>query len=136
MEARVVRILHVFDWNNSGQATHLQPSRFHLSLTNAIHKGLTETVYSADCSNWYMGDFGRNAASWPGLARDFWIATFFPDWSAFNMSGGSSFWPVFALKRKVRSISGSTWLLLLLVGGATIAQGYGRNFRTSATRWL
>ena len=87
--------------------------------TNAIHRGLTETVFSADCSNWYMGDFGRNAASWPGLARDFWIATYFPDWSAFNMYGGSPFWRVFALKRKLSLISTSTWIFLLMVGGAS-----------------
>lgn len=92
--------------------------------TNAIHKGLTETVYSADCSNWYMGDFGRNAASWPGLARDFWVATFFPDWSAFNMSGGTSFWRLSQFRRKIRSFVGGTWFLLLLVSGATITRYY------------
>ncbi|KAF2095664.1 monooxygenase [Rhizodiscina lignyota] len=73
--------------------------------TNAIHSGLQNTVFAGDCSNWYMGDFGRNAASWPGLARSFWMATFFPDWAAFNMSGGSSLWPLFAFKRWLRTMS-------------------------------
>ena len=83
--------------------------------TNVIHAGLRNTVFAADCSNWYIGDFGRNAASWPGLARTFWMATYFPDWSAFNMSGGSMFWPLFALKRRLRNMS-STARLLLFAG--------------------
>ncbi|KAF2968628.1 hypothetical protein GQX73_g4995 [Xylaria multiplex] len=67
--------------------------------TNAIHTKLTNTVFAGDCSNWYIGDYGRNAASWPGLARSFWFRTYFPDWSAFNMSGGSRWWPIYAAKR-------------------------------------
>ncbi|KIV99420.1 uncharacterized protein PV09_08958 [Verruconis gallopava] len=63
-------------------------------MTNAIHEGLSNTVYAGDCSNWYFNKYGRNAASWPGLARSFWAATYFPDWSAFNMTGGSWFWPL------------------------------------------
>lgn len=71
------------------------------TTTNAIHKQLADTVFSADCSNWYIGQFGRNAASWPGLARDFWFSTYFPDWSAFNTAGGSALWPVYALRRLI-----------------------------------
>ncbi|KAI0873003.1 monooxygenase [Hypoxylon argillaceum] len=83
--------------------------------TNAIHTELTNTVFAGDCSNWYIGDYGRNAASWPGLARAFWFRTYFPDWSAFNMSGGSSWWPVYAVKRMVTNNVTPITIFLLLV---------------------
>ena len=67
--------------------------------TQAIHAGLSKTVFAGDCSNWYIGAHGRNAASWPGLARSFWFKTYFPDWSAFNMAGGSRWWRLNALRR-------------------------------------
>lgn len=67
--------------------------------TQAIHLGLGKTVFAGDCSNWYIGAHGRNAASWPGLARSFWWKTYFPDWSAFNMDGGSRWWRLNALRR-------------------------------------
>lgn len=73
--------------------------------TNAIHQQLSNTVFAGDCSNWYMGEFGRNAASWPGLARSYWFRTFFPEWSAFNMTGGSALWPLYATWRMVRNAS-------------------------------
>ena len=60
--------------------------------TNQIHEKLKSSVFSGDCSNWYIGDFGRNVASWPGLAIEFWIATLFPDSNAFIKSGGSHSW--------------------------------------------
>lgn len=70
--------------------------------TQAIHAGLGKTVFAGDCSNWYIGAHGRNAASWPGLARSFWWKTYFPDWSAFNMVGGSRWWRLNALRRSLR----------------------------------
>lgn len=69
------------------------------TTTQKTHQGLTATVFAGDCSNWYIGEFGRNAASWPGYARTFWMATYFPNWQAFNMKGGSRLWPLRALKR-------------------------------------
>lgn len=73
--------------------------------TQLVHIGLAKTVFSGDCSNWYIGEFGRNAASWPGLARDFWLATLFPDWTAFNLVGGSKAWRFNALWRRIKSHS-------------------------------
>ncbi|KAI1488826.1 monooxygenase [Biscogniauxia mediterranea] len=81
--------------------------------TNAIHRELANTVFAGDCSNWYIGDYGRNAASWPGLARSFWWATYFPDWSAFNITGTSVWWPFYAALRTFRSISTPIKILLL-----------------------
>lgn len=67
--------------------------------TNAIHENLASSVFAGDCSNWYIGDYGRNAASWPGLARSYWARTYFPEWSAFNMKGGSPLWPLYTAYR-------------------------------------
>ena len=73
------------------------------SETNAIHQQLQNTVFSGDCSNWYIGDYGRNAASWPGMARGFWFRTMFPEWSAFNMTGGNGWWRLRQILRQVKS---------------------------------
>jgi cation diffusion facilitator CzcD-associated flavoprotein CzcO len=81
--------------------------------TNAIHKQLTDTVFAGDCSNWYIGNYGRNAASWPGLARTYWAATFFPKWSAFNMSGGSPLWPFYRMARWLTTLSPYTKALIV-----------------------
>lgn len=62
------------------------------SATQNVHHELVATVFAGDCSNWYIGTHGRNAASWPGLAREFWLVTYFPDWKSFNMSGGTKMW--------------------------------------------
>jgi hypothetical protein len=80
--------------------------------TNSIHAELTSTVFAGDCSNWYIGKYGRNAASWPGFARSYWFRTLFPDWSAFNMVGGSMLWPFYRLRRLAGSLSPLTQALL------------------------
>ncbi|KAJ3469635.1 hypothetical protein MRS44_003700 [Fusarium solani] len=74
--------------------------------TNQIHQKLKSSVFSGDCSNWYIGDYGRNVASWPGLAIEFWIATLFPDKNAFVKSGGSRSWLSKGLVRNVRQYGG------------------------------
>ncbi|KAI1102681.1 hypothetical protein F4804DRAFT_312216 [Jackrogersella minutella] len=91
--------------------------------TNAIHKELTNTVFAGDCSNWYIGDYGRNAASWPGLARTYWFRTYFPDWNAFIFNGGSALWPLHAARRNVTTLSPLT--KTLIVFGAIVA--FNRN---------
>ncbi|KAF2481593.1 monooxygenase [Neohortaea acidophila] len=94
------------------------------STTQKIHEGLAATVFAGDCSNWYIGKHGRNTASWPGLARSFWLATYFPDWKAFNMQGGSKFWPLRALERKLRFFSSGNatakWLAFLIATGIIV----------------
>lgn len=93
--------------------------------TNTIHKQLSDTVFSADCSNWYIGKFGRNAASWPGLARSFWFATYFPDWEAFNLAGGSKLWPLYAGRRWVRTAGTIPKALVILAVAAAAARTRG-----------
>lgn len=119
------------------------------AATQKIHQGLTASVFAGDCSNWYIGDYGRNAASWPGLARTFWLATYFPDWKSFNMIGGSRFWPLVALKRwmaaLLRTPSSSLTLSAILVatvltvrdhqGGAHVAGILSNSFAGVAQRF-
>jgi hypothetical protein len=83
--------------------------------TNNIHSQLQRTVFAGDCSNWYIGKYGRNAASWPAKAARFWLATYFPDWSAFSWSGGSVLWPVYAVRRWV-AVHVRLWKVLVAVG--------------------
>lgn len=94
--------------------------------TNAIHKELSNTVFSGDCSNWYIGKFGRNAASWPGMARSYWAATYFPDWSAFNLIGGSRLWPLYTVRRWLVNAGVLTKVLLILGVAAAAARSGGR----------
>lgn len=92
--------------------------------TNAIHQELNSTVFAGDCSNWYIGEWGRNAASWPGLAMSFWWATFTPRFEDFNMSGTSPWWPMYALSRAVRNASVTAKVTLL---GAVLLGLSGRH---------
>lgn len=92
--------------------------------TQKTHQGLEATVFAGDCSNWYIGKFGRNAASWPGYARTYWMATYFPDWNAFNMKGGSQFWPLRTIRRWLKAwVFSRASLSLLLLLSATVAVG-------------
>lgn len=70
--------------------------------TNEVHQRLKGSVFSGNCTNWYIGEFGRNAASWPGLAIEYYFATLFPDWTAFNMKGGSKLWLINYLRRWIQ----------------------------------
>src|SRR5690242_18627135 len=38
---------------------------------NDIHSQLNGSVFQAGCSNWYINEYGRNAASWPGYASTY-----------------------------------------------------------------
>jgi hypothetical protein len=88
--------------------------------TNKIHQNLRNSVFAGQCSNWYIGDFGRNAAPWPGLAASFWAKTYFPDWSAFQLQGGSKLWRLNAVSRWIRTMSTASKVLALLVGTAAV----------------
>ena len=98
--------------------------------TQAVHEGLKKTVFSGDCSNWYIGDHGRNAASWPGRAISFWWKTVRPDWKAFNMEGGSNFWRLKALQRDVTQHAG------LLAGAAALLAAAQFSAPSTFSRYL
>lgn len=90
--------------------------------TQLVHEGLRKTVFSGDCSNWYIGDYGRNAASWPGRAISFWWKTVNPDWTAFNFVGGSKFWRLKQLTRKMRDNYGLAAGAVVLAVAASSVQ--------------
>lgn len=87
--------------------------------TNDIQNRLRDSVFSGKCTSWYIGEFGRNAASWPGLAIEFWLATLMPDRNSFLMKGGSKIW---RLKSFWRTIGGA-WSLLGMASVAALAYG-------------
>ncbi|KAI9166333.1 FAD-binding monooxygenase-like protein 5 [Paramyrothecium foliicola] len=89
--------------------------------TNDIHLKLRNSVFAGKCTNWYIGDFGRNTASWPGMAIEFWIATLIPNREAFISTGGSKIW---FLKSFKRWIMGSSLIYATLSSGLAV---YGLN---------
>jgi hypothetical protein len=53
---------------------------------NALQKELRGTVWqSGACTNWYLNKFGRNTASFPGFASDFWKTCFWVKWKDFDI---------------------------------------------------
>ncbi|KAF2111919.1 hypothetical protein BDV96DRAFT_526304 [Lophiotrema nucula] len=86
---------------------------------NSIHAQLKGSVFQAGCSNWYINEFGRNAASWPGYASTYWKETCIPRFGVFRYEGGSSLWFLRTLSRWIRTTSGTTYglgVLLVLAG--------------------
>ncbi|KAJ5199110.1 hypothetical protein N7491_000327 [Penicillium cf. griseofulvum] len=67
--------------------------------TISLQGQLKGTVFAGDCSNWYINEFGRNAASWPARAAFFWLETFWPNWKAFTWKDGSATWPLYRFAR-------------------------------------
>lgn len=89
--------------------------------TNDIHLKLRNSVFAGKCTNWYIGDFGRNAASWPGMAIEFWLATLFPDRKAFVWEGGNKLWFLKSFRRWLHGL-GPIFTIL-----ASTAAVYGLN---------
>lgn len=89
---------------------------------NEIQGQLQGSVFAAGCSNWYINDFGRNAASWPGYASTFWKETLIPRWGILVKSGGSRLWLFNRLKRGVRSVNSFAFLAIVLLSFTGIAR--------------
>lgn len=85
-----------------------------IQFVNRTHAQLQGSVFAAGCTNWYINEFGRNAASWPGLASAFWRTAYFPNFQHYNMKPSSKFWILHTIKRwLVNSGYGKTQLVLL-----------------------
>lgn len=82
---------------------------------NSIHGQLEGSVFSAGCSNWYINEHGRNAASWPGYASTFWKETLVPRFGVFKYNGGTSSWPLRMVLRWFRTASRWTWTALTML---------------------
>ncbi|KAJ5110125.1 hypothetical protein N7532_002770 [Penicillium argentinense] len=70
--------------------------------TISLQEKLKGTVFAGDCSNWYINEYGRNAASWPAKATLFWLETYLPNWNAFIWKNGSASWPLYRFSRWLR----------------------------------
>lgn len=93
--------------------------------TNLVQMRLKNTVFAGDCSNWYIGKHGRNAASWPAKAAVMWFETYFPDWRAFTWKGGGLLWPFYRLQRLMKVHSWTVKLCVLLAGLAVFSLSRG-----------
>ncbi|OAG11152.1 monooxygenase [Paraphaeosphaeria sporulosa] len=81
---------------------------------NSIHQQLQGSVFDAGCSNWYINEHGRNAASWPGYASMFWRETWVPRFGVFAKSGGDNKWVLRRMWRWLRTMGWSGRVLALL----------------------
>jgi hypothetical protein len=81
---------------------------------NRIHHQLKGSVFAAGCSNWYINEFGRNAASWPGYASTYWKEALIPRWGVFDQSGGEKSWFLNALRRWFRTMSPMTYTFVAI----------------------
>ncbi|RDW76948.1 hypothetical protein BP6252_05001 [Coleophoma cylindrospora] len=83
-----------------------------------VQKLLAGSVFSAGCSNWYINSAGKNSASWPGYAYDFWRETLFPRYTDFRLEGGSRLWVLRSAYRQLASLlfSKPSLFLFLTVG--------------------
>ena len=95
-----------------------------MQFVNNTHAQLQGSVFAAGCTNWYINEFGRNAASWPGLASAFWKTAYFPKFQHYNMRPSSKFWMVNTLKRWVLTWGNVKTQLMVL--GALLALLHSR----------
>lgn len=94
--------------------------------TISLQEKLKGTVFAGDCSNWYINQYGRNAASWPAKAALFWLETYLPNWNAFIWdNNGSIYWPLFRFARWLKM--GSCFLYsraaIVAVAAVVLTQG-------------
>ncbi|KAK4053943.1 hypothetical protein OIO90_003780 [Microbotryomycetes sp. JL221] len=68
----------------------------------SVQIGLKGTVWEAGCANWYLNEWGRNTASYPGYASSYWFETFFPNSQDFEYRNKSLFWPIRAVVYRIR----------------------------------
>jgi hypothetical protein len=103
---------------------------------NDIHRQLKGSVFEAGCSNWYINEHGRNAASWPGYASTYWKETCIPHPGVFVKKGGSMLWFFRTLSRWLRTTSWRMYGLgaMLIVVGLTRKNG-GLRMQLGRLRW-
>ncbi|RDK46562.1 FAD/NAD(P)-binding domain-containing protein [Aspergillus phoenicis ATCC 13157] len=90
--------------------------------TMSLQEKLKGTVFAGGCSNWYINEYGRNAASWPAKAGLFWLETCFPNWDAFIWRDGSAAWPLYRLLRWLKVGSWGSRLGIAAVIATVLAQ--------------
>jgi hypothetical protein len=103
------------------------------NFAREVDRKLVGSVFSAGCSNWYINTAGRNSASWPGKAANYWGATLFPKWGDYVYSGGDALGFLRSLYREVKNAAVSkvgavgtmAALLVLLRKQAITGDGVG-----------
>lgn len=95
--------------------------------SNAIQSELRGTVFEAGCSNWYINQHGRNAASWPGYASTYWKMALMPQSGVFHTTRQSRLWMFNMLWRWARTTKRETCAMLgiVFIAGLAWRRGYG-----------
>lgn len=90
---------------------------------NAVQSELKGTVFEAGCSNWYINQHGRNAASWPGYASSYWKEALIPQSGIFREHTHSRMWLANTLLRWIRTTSKGTYGLMAIVFAGLLLNG-------------
>jgi hypothetical protein len=85
-------------------------------------------LIGANSNSRYINAEGRNPASWPGKAADFWKATSSPKWADFVMSGGEKSWALHNLSHSVKDVASWTWPVVLGLVGLAVWKGMVSDF--------
>ena len=51
-----------------------------------MQKRLQNSVWQTGCSSWYVNEFGRNTANWPGFTFEYRLRTRQPNWTHFDLA--------------------------------------------------
>ncbi len=54
------------------------------NYNQGIQKRLQNSVWQTGCSSWYVNEFGRNTANWPGFTFEYRLRTRQPNWSHYH----------------------------------------------------
>ncbi|GAA5827558.1 hypothetical protein JCM3770_003863 [Rhodotorula araucariae] len=81
-----------------------------------VQLDLKGMVWESGCSNWYLNEWGRNTASYPGYAFSYWLETLFPSEGDFGLQGAMWTWPFRKALYKMRRRS--KWITLLVSAAA------------------
>jgi hypothetical protein len=93
---------------------------------NNIQHELSGSVFESGCSNWYINEFGRNAASWPGYASTFWKSTMWPRYRDFEYTGGDKWWLLRRLWRRAKfALKGRYSMIVVALGGMAMIRNRG-----------
>lgn len=57
-------------------------ARYH----DEMQKRLQNSVWQTGCNSWYVNEFGRNTANWPGFTFEYRLRTRQPNWTHFDLA--------------------------------------------------
>lgn len=55
------------------------------TYNEGLQNRLSKSVWQSGCTSWYVNEFGRNTANWPGFTFEYRMKTAKPDWSQYHV---------------------------------------------------